>query len=46
LCDDYTPWEGGSPMPPHRPSRVRQLIYGFARLAEDEALRLAGGKVT
>lgn len=32
------------PNPPIHPGRIRQLIYGFARLAEDEALRYAGAK--
>jgi hypothetical protein len=44
LRDDYTPWEGGDPMPPTRPGRLRHLIYGFARLAEEEALKMAGAK--
>jgi len=44
LRDDYSPWEGGTPMPPSHPGRIRQLIYGFARLAEEETARLAGAK--
>jgi hypothetical protein len=35
----------GEAMPPPHPSRVRAVIYAFAEVAHEEAVKLAGGKV-
>lgn len=35
----------GDPRPPPHPSRVRAVIYAFAEVAHEEAVKLAGGKV-
>jgi hypothetical protein len=39
------PFAGGEPVRPPNPTRYRNLIYGFALAAQDEAIELAGGKV-
>lgn len=39
LDADYSPVGGGPARPPLYPSRLRNVIFGFARLADEEAAK-------
>jgi hypothetical protein len=47
LDEDYRPLgvPGAAPRPPFDPRRVRNIVLGFARVAEDEQLALAGARL-
>ena len=46
LDDNYRPMDvGGEPRRPLHPSRVRAFIYGCAKVAHEEAIKLSGGQV-
>jgi hypothetical protein len=46
LDDNYYPMRGGGErMPPPYPARLRAVIYGFAMVAEEDAVKMAGGRV-
>jgi hypothetical protein len=46
LDADYVPLDGSDPEPhrPPHPSRVLAFVYACGELAEEEAIKLAGGK--
>lgn len=46
LDGHYVPWGGGEPAPPPYPSRLRAFIYACAQQAQEDDVKLAGGKIT